>query len=152
MKKDAFFQFSTAQAITAAAESENGYDASAARDIMTGENLEMVTDVTTALTDAGSNSSLIVSLQGSSDNISFTDLVVLYRIAATAPVTTSQATQYKAKLPKWSGTDYRYWRVYYTPENGNLSGGAVSTYLTTTAPAWKAKPNGYDISNTGMFA
>lgn len=152
MKKDAFFLFSSAQAVTAAAESTNVYDASAARDIMTGEDLEIVTTVTTALTDGSSDSTVLVTLQNSSDNITFTDVQTLFRIAALAPVTTSQATTYKAKLAPYSGTDKRYWRVYYTPENGNLTTGSFTTELTTTAPAWKAKPKGYTITNTGMFS
>lgn len=151
MKKDAVFQFSTAQAITSEAGSDNKYDAGVARDIGTGEDLWICTEVTTAFTDSGSNSTLDVKLQTSADNSTFTTVQTLFTIAATAPVTTSEATLYKAKISP-IGTDRRYYRLLYTPVTGDLSAGAVSSFMTTTVQNWKAKPKGYSISNSGMFA
>lgn len=150
MKFDKIHEFSLAQAITAAAASTNAYDNGIARDIGTGEDLWITTAVTTAFTDSSSDSTLTVSLQTSSDDSSYTTVQDLFTIAATAPLTTTQATLYKAKISPVA-TDARYFRIYYTPNNGNLSAGAVTTRLTSTAQNWKAKPKGYSISSSNQF-
>lgn len=143
---DASLQFSSAQAITAAAGSTNTIDLGpgALRDIGTGEDLYVALVVTTAFTDSGSDSTLTVALEGDSTT-SFTpdgtrDLFVIPALAAIGDT-------FFAKLdPGEGGLQYQYIRLKYTPNNGNLSAGAVSANLTKDIAKWRAFAKGYTIS------
>jgi hypothetical protein len=124
---DKLLQFSAAQAITAAAASDSVVDFGEARDLGTGECLYVVVTVTTAFTDSSSDSTLTVALEGDSTE-SFTpdgtqDLFTIPALAAAG-------NTYIARLqPGSAPLQYRYNRLKYTPNNGNLSAGAVSAHI-----------------------
>lgn len=142
---DSNLRFSNAQAITAAAASTNIVDMSiASRDPGTGKPLYLVTVVTTAFTDAASNSTLTVSLRGDSTSTITPDATRdLFIIPALAAV----GDAFIAPLhPKGAVEAYRYLDVYYTPNNGDLTTGAVSTFIVEDVQAWAAYANNYTIS------
>lgn len=141
---DAQLQFSDSQAITAAAASTNYVDLGAVRDIGTGEPLYIVVNVEVAFTDGGSDSTLSVYLYGDSST-TFTpdgsDLLF------TIPALTAAKTTFIARLdPAMAALQYRYIELYYSPNNGNLSTGTVSAYLTTNIDRLKVYPDNVTIT------
>lgn len=127
MYLDAQNLFSDAQAITAAAASTNLVDLGAIRDLGSGENLYIVLVVDVALTDSGSDSTVTVALQ-TDDNESFTSATssqTLFTVAAVA----AAGTKYVARIQPDAANE-RYIRLYYTPNNGNLSTGSVTAFIT----------------------
>ena len=143
MIHDAQNLFSDAQALTAAAASTNLLDLGSARDLGTGENLFVVLTVDVALTDGSSDSTVTVDLQ-TDDNSTFnspTTGQTLFTIAALAAI----GTKYIARIQP-GGANERYARLYYTPNNGNLSTGSVTAELVHDVDKFTAYPKGYTIS------
>lgn len=136
--------FSDAQAITAAAGSTNTIDLNEVRDIGTGHPLKIVLVVDTTFADSGSNSTLTVALEGDSTE-SFTpdgtqDL-------GTIPALTEAGTKFEFYLdPGAAPLQYRYIRLKYTPNNGNLSAGAVTAGIVIDAEKHNYFPSGFEIS------
>lgn len=125
---DALLKFSDAQAVTAAAASDNVIDLGAVRDIGTGEDLYIVVNCEVAMTDSGSDSTLVVAVEGDSTT-SFTpdgtqDLFTFAALSAIGTVKIAKLSPGSAPL------QYRYIRLKYTPANGNLTTGTFSAYLT----------------------
>jgi hypothetical protein len=144
MYQDALMTFSQAQAITAAAESTNYVDLGVARNIGVGENLYVVTVVTTAFTDSGSNSTLAVDLYGDATANSFTPdgsqrLFVIPALAAAGDT-------FVARISPGFAGNYRYAEMYYTPAGGDLSTGAVTSFVTTDVAQYASYAKGYTIS------
>lgn len=144
MIRDGQTTFSDAQAITSAAASTNVIDLSVARDMGIGQELYVVTVITTALTDSSSNSTVAVTAEtDTADSFgSATTAQTLYTIAAVA----AAGTVYVARLQPFA-TDERYLRLYYTPANGNLTTGAWDSFLVATAQLSTFYPKGYEITN-----
>ena len=143
MIHDAQNLFSDAQALTATAASTNLIDLGSARNIGVGQNLYVVTIVDTAFTDSGSDSTCTVSLEGDSTT-SFTPdgTQQLYVIPALA----AAGARYVGRInPDFAG-NYRYIQVKYTMANGNLTTGAVTTFLTLNPDGYTSYPKGYTIS------
>lgn len=146
MYVDDFLLFSDAQAITAAAGSDSTIDCGVAggRDLGTGKDLYVVVSVDTAFTDAGSNSTLTVALEGDSTS-TFTpdgtqDLFTIPALAAAGAI-------YFSKLdPGAAPLGYRYLRLKYTPNNGDLTTGAVTAFITTDIAKFTAYAKNYTIS------
>lgn len=128
MYVDALLLFSDAQAITAAAASTSSVDMGAVRDIGTGEPLYVVVTVDTAFTDGSSDSTLTVALEGDSTTTFTPDGTdTLFTIPALA----AAGNVYIARLdPGMAALQYRYLQLKYTPNNGNLSTGAVTAFIT----------------------
>lgn len=143
MLHDAQLLFSDAQAVTAAAASTNIVDLGIARNIGVGENLYVVVTVDTTFADTGSNSTLTVALEGDSTT-SFTPdgTQTLFTIPALA----AAGNKYIARIqPDFAG-NYRYIRLYYTPNNGDLSAGAVTAFIAHGIDAYTSYAKGYTIS------
>ena len=139
---DSQLLFSDAQAITAAAASTNTVDFGAARDMGVGERLYVVLVVDVALTDASSDSTVTVSLYGDSTTTFTPDAsVTLFTIAATA----AAGTKYIGVVPP-DVANYQYGQLYYTPNNGNLTTGSVTAFITKDIDKYTAYANGYTIS------
>ncbi len=127
MLMDALLLFSNAQAITANAASTSHIDLSQARSIGTGMNLYVVTVITTALADSGSNSTVTVDLQYDSTTTFTPDQSqTLYSLGAVAAAGTIYAARIAPEV-----TNYRYVQLYYTMVNGDLSSGNVTSFITT---------------------
>lgn len=127
MYVDAALLFSDAQPVTAAAASTSYLDVGIARDIGTGEDLYVVVTVDTTFTDGSSNSTLDVYLYGDSTT-SFTPdgKQKLF----TLPALAAAGTSYFAKISPDFAANYRYMELYYDPQNGDLSAGAVTAFIT----------------------
>jgi len=140
---DAQHLFSDAQAVTAAAASDNIIDLGSARNIGVGTNLFVVVTVDVAFTDSGSDSTLTVELEGDSTT-SFTPDGVqrLFIIPALAAV----GGKYVAKISPDFASNFRYIRLKYTPNNGNLSTGSLTAALSQDADNFTAYAKGYTIS------
>lgn len=137
--------FSDAQDITASAASTNYVDLGAVRNVGVGEELYLVFVVTTAFTDAGSDSTVTPKLR-TDDNTSFssaTDLRTYDTFAALSAAGTKKV--YKLEPVTDAGSYERYLQVYYTVANGNLTTGAISAFLAKDAQAWKAYAAGYTV-------
>jgi hypothetical protein len=116
--------FSSSQAITAAAGSTNTIDLSAVRDIGTGEELYLMINVEVAFTDGSSDSTLSVALEGDSTTTFTPDAT---ETLLTIPALAAAGNTYYVRLSPGSGPlQYRYIRLLYTPNNGNLTTGTLS--------------------------
>lgn len=139
---DSQLELSTEQAVTAAAASENIIDLGVARDIGVGEELYVVGVVTTAMTDASSDSTLEVKLQ-TDDNSGFssaTDTQTLF----TFPATSAVGTIYVARIQP---ADYeQYLRAYYTPANGNLTTGSFDLFIVKDIQKYKDYASGFTVN------
>lgn len=141
---DAALEFSTDQAVTAAAASENVVDISDARDIGVGKKMFVVIVVKESFTDTGSNSTLSVKVQ-TDDNEAFgspSDVADLLTIPALA----AAGTQYVLALPAAVYNDYQqYVRLYYTPNNGDLSAGKLDAFVTLDPTQYKQYASGWSV-------
>lgn len=128
MYVDAQLMFSDAQAVTAAAGSDNTIDLSAVRDIGTGDPLYIVVLVDVAFTDGSSDSTLAVALEGDSTT-SFTPDATrdLFTFAALSAAGTVKIAPFH---PGGGPEGYRYIRLKYTPANGNLTTGSLTAFIT----------------------
>lgn len=140
MRIDKFNQFSDAQAVTATAISENVIDAqhvsNTLKDLGAGEELYLVVVCTTAMTDAGSDSTVTVTLESDSA----ADLATSATVHVTLPVfaaLSAAGTQRVVAIPQ-SLLYERYLGVRYTVANGNLTTGSFTAFLTEEVPSWKA--------------
>lgn len=141
---DAQLQFSDSQAVTAAAASTNIIDLSENRDIGTGEDLYVVVTCEVAMTDASSDSTLTVSLEGDSTSAITPDATQdLFTFDALSPA----GTILFAKLdPGSAPLQLQYIQLRYTPANGNLTTGTFSAYLTNNIQKYKSYADNITIS------
>lgn len=133
--------FSDAQAVTAAAASTNYYDTgplftgNTGRNIGVSEELYFSITVDIAFTDSGSNSTLTVDLQ-TDDNTSFSSIATVATLV-TIPALAAAGTKYFVKVPIATTVPYeKYLRIYYTPNTGDLSAGAVTVALVNSIDNW----------------
>lgn len=141
---DAQLLFSDAQAVTAAAGSTNTIDLSAVRDIGTGEPLYIGVIVDVAMTDSGSDSTLTVALEGDSTT-SFTPDGTMNLF--TIPAVSAAGAAFFARLnPGAAPLAYQYIRLLYTPNNGNLSAGSFTSFITHDIQKYTSYVDGITVS------
>jgi len=135
--------FSDAQAITAAAASTDYADLGSARDLGLGENLYVAVTVDVAFTDAGSDSTLTVALESDSATSFAATLLstTLFTIPALAPI----GAKYYARISP-DAANQRYIRLYFTPNNGNLTTGSVTAAIVKDIDKQINYPKGYVIN------
>lgn len=139
-------EFSSAQAITASAASTNYIDLNSVRNIGAGEPMYLVLHVTTAFTDASSDSTVTPSLETDSDSGFATALATIRTYDVFAALTAANTIRkYRLEPVTDAGPYKRYIRMYYTVANGNLSTGAISAFLLQDVQAWTAYAAGYTI-------
>jgi hypothetical protein len=132
MIMDAQLLFSDAQAITAAAGSTNTIDLGVGRDIGTGEPLQIFVSIDVAFTDTGSDSTLTVALEGDSTTTFTPDASTTL---LTIPALAAAGNMYVATLsPGADAANYRYIRLKYTPNGGDLTTGTVTAGIVKNAP------------------
>lgn len=137
-------EFSSEQAVTSAAGSTNTIDLGAVRDIGTGEPLYVVVVVDVAMTDTGSNSTLTVALEGDSTTTFTPDGT---QDLFTIPAVTAAGQVFYARLdPGAAPLAYRYIRLKYTPNNGDLSTGSFSAYLAHNIQKYTSYADSITIS------
>lgn len=130
---DAQLLFSDAQAITSAAASTSYVDLGAAQNVAVGRPLYVLVTLDVAMTDASSDSELDVILYYDSTTTFTPDAQVrLLRI----PAASAAGSKFVAPLPNFSGssTEYRYIKLYYDPQDGNLSTGTVTAGIVLDPP------------------
>ena len=142
MHVDAFLRFSNAQAVTAAADSDSYVDLGAARDAGVGERLYLVSACTVAMTDGSSDSTLDVVLEGDSSTTFTPDYS---RTVFTFPAVSAAGTVLIGALGP-DDLQYRYAQVSYSPNNGNLSTGSFTTFITHDIQRYKAFADNIIIS------
>lgn len=144
---DSQLLFSDAQAITAAATSTNTLDLGAVRDIGTGQNLFVVVTVDIAFTDTGSDSTLTVTLWGDSTTTLTPDATQdLFVIPA---LTAAGATFIASLDPGAAPLQLQYIALRYTPNNGNLSTGTITAFVTKDVQRVRAYPDAITITGIG---
>lgn len=143
MFMDADLVFSDAQAVTAAAASTNYYDTGPLYSGNTGRDLGVIDDllvsitVDVAMTDGSSDSTLTVDLQ-TDDNTSFSSAATVATLM-TIPAVSAAGSKFFAKLPLAPAVPYeRYVRVYFTPNNGNLTTGSFTVAIVADADSWRS--------------
>lgn len=144
MYVDGQLLFSDAQAVTAAAASTNTVDLGIARDIGTGQDLYVVVVCDVAMTDGSSDSTLDVILYGDSTTTFTPDAQqTLFQF----PALSAAGTVKYAKLdPGSAPLQYQYIQLYYSPNNGNLTTGSFTAFITTDVQKYASYANGYTIS------
>ena len=143
MIMDALLLFSDAQALTATAASTSFVDLGAVRNLGVGENLFVVLIVDVALTDSGSDTTVTVALEGDSSTTFTPDgTQTLFTIAAIA----AAGTVYVAKISPGLAANYRYIQLKYTMNNGNLTTGSVTAFITHDPDQYTSYADGITIS------
>ena len=142
MYVDKALLFSDAQAVTAAAPSTDYLDQGAARDLGIGKQLYVVIICDVAMTDAGSDSTLTVELYGDSTTTFTPDGS---QTLVTIPALTAAGTKFVCPIAP-EMTAFRYLTLQYTPNNGNLSTGSFTAFITDTPQLNKVYPDAITIS------
>lgn len=143
MIMDAQLLFSDAQAITAAAASTNYIDVGTPRNIGVGERLFVVVTVDVAFTDASSNSTLTVALEGDSTTTFTPDAT---QTLFTIPALAAAGAMYIAPIAPDFAANYRYMQLKYTPNNGDLTTGSLTAFITKDIQAYTSYAKGYTIA------
>jgi len=143
---DAVLRFSNAQQVTTGSDSgvasTNVIDFNEARDMGVGRPLFIVIVITTAMTDASSNSALGTVLQGDNDE-AFGSVDTTQDLGSFAAVSAVGSRLTPLIAPGFANR--RYGRLLYTSTNGALSTGNFSAFITLDIDAWTAYPVGYDV-------
>ena len=142
---DSQLRFSNAQAVTASAASTNVIDLGAVdSDWGPGTPLWIVVHCTTAMTDAGSNSTVAPTLE--SDTVDTFGSATTIQTLPTFAALSAAGTVVMAALAPMA-TNERFIRVQYTVANGDLTTGSFTAYITTHAlQNWTAVADGITIS------
>ena len=148
MKIDALWLFSDAQAVTATAASTDYKNLEAAIDIGTGNDLYLVTVVDVAMTDAGSNSTITVSIE-TDDNSAFSSATTA-ETAYIIPALAAVGDTFTAKISSFT-TAEQYMRLKYTTTGGDLTTGSFTSFVTDNIQKYKAYAKGYTISSANQF-
>lgn len=142
MYVDALLLFSDAQAVTATAASTSSIDLSAVRDVGTGEDLYVVVTCDVAMTDASSDSTLAVAIEGDSTTTFTPDYTrTLFTFSALSAAGT-------VKIAKLSPGDVnlRYLQLKYTTASGDLTTGSFTAFITSQVDKWTAYADAITIS------
>ena len=142
MYVDKALLFSDAQAITAAAASTDYLDQGAARDLGVGKQLYVVIICDVAMTDSGSDSTLTVALYGDTTTTFTPDGS---QTLVTIPALTAIGTRFVIPIAP-EMTKFRYLGLHYTPNNGNLSTGSFTAFITDTPQLQVNYPDNVTIS------
>lgn len=123
MYLDKNLAFSEEQAVTSTAASTNVVDLGVARQIGIDGSLDIAITVTEAAAATGA-ATVVVTLQESSDNSTFTDVV---SSAAIGKATLVAGYQFFMKVP--ADLSKRYLRMNYTVATGPLTAGKFSAHM-----------------------
>lgn len=147
--------FSDAQAVTVTAISTNVIDlnpdgfglANALQDIGVGdETVYLVVMTVTTITDAGSDATLVVTLESDTAVGLATSPVVHYSTAVLAFATYATAGTVIVQTPLPLGDYKRYLGVRYTVASGPFTAGAITAFLTTDVQRYKYYASGFTVA------
>lgn len=142
MIMDAQLLFSDAQAVTAAAASDNYLNLSAVRNLGVGKQLFLVVVCDVAMTDSGTDSTLAVALETDSTT-SFTPDAT--RTLFTFAAGSAAGTKKVAALGP-DDLNLQYAQLKYTPANGNLSTGSFTAFIAQDVDNYTAYADAVTIS------
>lgn len=131
--------FSTAQAVTSTAISENLINLGSARDLGAGQPVWIVCQVTTAMTNTGTVAVTVVNHDDEPTSGQGTTIMTLGTLAAASAI----GDKLQAILPPCA-TDLQYLAVQYTV-SGSVDAGAVDCFLTSTPDNAKLYPDAVTI-------
>lgn len=136
--------FVTDQVVTASAISTDLVDMKdLVRDLGNGARpLFIVVQCTTAMTDAGSDSTVTPTLRVATTAAGVaggTDVLTMTAFAALSAV----GTRSVAIIPPGILDTYRFAAIYFTVANGNLTTGKFTAFVTPDIQKWSALPKGY---------
>jgi hypothetical protein len=140
---DAQNLFSDEQAITVTAASSNIIDLGVERRIGTGEPLHVDVLLDEAMTDAGSDSTITVTLE-SDDNSGFASPAVVATIGTFAALSAA-GTRKLLIIPPDVSTE-RFIRLNYTVANGALTTGKVTAFVALGIDAYRSYADNITIS------
>lgn len=140
---DSFNEFSSAQAVTATAISQNVIDLgpvadNPTRDIGAGEPVWLVVSTAVAATDAGSDATMAVTLESADDAGLTSGAVVHYSSGTLAFASFSAAGALVAAVRLPLGQYKRYLGVRFTVGAGPLTAGAFDAFLVKDVQRWQA--------------
>jgi hypothetical protein len=136
-------RYSDAQDITASAPSDDLIDLGIERRPGTGENIYLVAIVDTAFTDAGSDSTVTITVE-SDDDAGFGSATTVFTLG-TFGALAAAGSRLIARLPAEALFE-QFHRLQFTVANGNLTTGAITAFLTHDIDAFTAYQKGYTIS------
>ena len=120
-------RFSLAQAITATAVSEDHMNLRAVRDIFIGSALWLISQVVVAFTDAGSDSTVAVTME-SDTATNFPSATVVQTFGTFAALAAIGARLQVPISPLL--VREQFIRLRYTVANGNLTTGSITSWIT----------------------
>lgn len=136
-------QYSAAQAVTATARSTNVIDHGIARDFGVGESLFLVVALVVAMTDAGSDSTVVPTLE-TDDNAAFSSTKITATLPTFAALAAAGTLEYLRLGPDHINEQFS--SILYTVANGNLSTGSFTSFLTHDIDKATAYAKNYTIS------
>ena len=122
-------RFSLDQVITATAVSTDHMNLRAARDIFIGSALWLISQVTVAFTDAGSDSTVAVTME-SDTATNFPSATVVQSFGTFAALSAIGA-RFQIPIAPFA-TREQFIRLRYTVANGNLTTGSITSWITDT--------------------
>ncbi len=145
MITDANLQLSSAQAVTATAFSTNTIDLSVARDIGTGEDLDIHVSVDTTCTAAGGAT---VQFQVvTSDNANLSSPIILNETDAIPIATLVKGYRMELEIPAQIGSNgHRYLGLQYTVGTGPLTAGAFTATIALDVEDRKTYASGFTVA------
>jgi hypothetical protein len=152
MLLDSQLAFSEAQALTATAVSTNVVTLVNPRDMGIGTDLYLMVTGSNTFASAGGTATLVITVQFSNDNVSYSDALSTPVMTITELNSTAQNNQpYLANfcLPrpeKGNDTTPLYIRLNYTVGTQNFTVGTVSAYLTIGRDEVVYYPSGYTVT------
>lgn len=140
--------FDSGLALTATQTSSNVIDLLNARDMGIGEHpsLKLMVDVVTALVSAGSTT-LVVQVQGSTDNSTFAVYAESRAIAKAALVAGARAFDISLPRPGPGDALPRYLRLNYVVAVSNFTGGTITSALVLGRDDIPVYPPGVVVAN-----
>lgn len=142
---DAQQLFSDSQVVTASANSTNVMDLKVARDVGIGESSWIFILVTEAMTDAGGDSTVTVSLI-TDDNAALSSESVVQQLVV-IPASTAAGTLYVFPLPAAVLNEYeQYIGLDYTVTGGNLTTGKFTAGLVKDIQHVTNYASGYSVA------
>jgi hypothetical protein len=143
MIADAQNLYADDQAITATAVSENVIDHGVARNLGVGERIWLIVIVTVAFTDAGSDSTVAVTLE-TDDNVGFGSATVTKTLGTFAALS-AVGTRFAVPLGV-DEIDEQFSRLNFTVAGGSLTTGSLWAALVKDIGAFTAYPDNITIT------
>lgn len=139
---DANLELSAAQAVTATAYS-NVIDLSIARNVGVGENLYLIVTCVVAMTDAGSDSTVLAEIW--TDTAAGLGTAALAQSIGTFPALSAIGTRFVVRLQP-DVINKEFMAVKYTVANGNLTTGSFTAFICHDIDALTEYAIGYTVA------